>query len=86
MRIAPLRIFRILKDIFENFRWPSLSFDLSIPFLLIFAYLAVTVLSVLFGVHMHKKTKNKIWLFLSGVPSVLFIILFILSRIIFFRS
>ena len=83
MRTTP---FRIIENIFRNIRWPRLSFNFSIPFLLIFAYLAITVLSVLFGVHMHKKTKNKIWLFLSGVPSLLFIIIFALSRIIFFRS
>lgn len=83
MRIFPFRIFEY---IFKNVRWPRFNISLGIPFLLILAYLGVTVLSVLFGVHMHKKTKNKIWLFLSGVPSVLFIILFILSRIIFFRS
>ncbi|OQB53669.1 MAG: hypothetical protein BWX97_00383 [Firmicutes bacterium ADurb.Bin146] len=82
----PFRIFRIFRNIFDNFRWPDFSLHFSISFLLIPLYLAITAVSVLLGVRMYKKTKNKIWLFLSGVPSILFIILFVLSRIIFFRS
>jgi hypothetical protein len=82
MRFNPFRIFDYI------FRWnrlPDFSFNMSIPFLMIFTYLAVTVLSVLGGVHMYKKTNNKIWVFLCGIPSILFIVIFALSRIIFFK-
>lgn len=76
--------FNVFKNMFRGFKFPFNIGFLGMPFLLLFAYLAVTTLSVLGGVHMHKKTNNKVWLILSGIPSIFFIIVLGFSLIVRF--
>ena len=76
--------FNIFRNIFRFYKFPFSSGFIGMPFLVLFAYLVVTAVSVLVGVHLHKKTNDKVWLILSGVPSVVFIFVFILFRIVKF--
>ena len=76
--------FNVFKNMFRGFKFPFYIGFLGMHFLILFFYLAITTLSVLAGVHMHKKTNNKIWLILSGLPSILFILTFLFSIIIRF--